>query len=433
MHTSKKLTVAAAVVFAIIMAANSNHVFADVPYINDNAESYQPRSGCCSSKVTILGGNFGFEHDDLGFPLRQVRIVARVDVINWFAFHPGGTVQDMLYGPEASQQVYNAPIFLWSDDHIEFEVECGKWNPDSPYYSDWPMTLYFLVTTENGISAARVFSLFDCSDPHSMVHINPDYGPCKSVLLLQNPNGDFGNAQTETIEPDLPTAVTRIVDFVASAGRYTALNYGSDITSGTYAWTNTEIPVEFKDFYQDSWERNYVQDGDEPSKSLCEGMAWGKYNVYIQHIFFRDENRNVALDLGEQIFQVVHSRPKVFELTKGSADCECSLDPYATEIHRGETLGFQATVANNRDGSATVYFATNITLPEGGVYPASGFLNGPFRLLVDPYGSVSGPLSFPIPVYAPLGTYFYRGYVGNSGVIYETCEFEFEVTPEVMP
>ena len=111
-----------------------------------------------------------------------------------------------------------------------------------------------------------------------------------------------------------------------------------------------------------------------------------------------------------------------------TAICRCGLDPDATVIPRGGTLGFEAAVINNTDQTGTVLFATRVTLPDGRVYPASDYLYGPIHLSLTPYQSRSKHLSHTIPSNAQLGTYTYHGYVGRPGPsIYHECQFCFEV------
>jgi hypothetical protein len=84
---------------------------------------------------------------------------------------------------------------------------------------------------------------------------------------------------------------------------------------------------------------------------------------------------------------------------------------------------------NYTDKSATVLFATKVTLPNGNMYPSSDYLIGPLSIYLDPYQSKSGYRSLDIPTTAPVGNYTYHGYVGNYGVgIYHECTFGFTVT-----
>jgi len=111
------------------------------------------------------------------------------------------------------------------------------------------------------------------------------------------------------------------------------------------------------------------------------------------------------------------------------AICECDLVPDATTISRGGTLGFDITVSNNTDEVQVFGFATYVTKPGGGKYPPSGYLIGPARVSLNPYGSKSAHRSLPIPGHVPVGTYTYYGVVGTLGAgLYDKCQFEFEVT-----
>lgn len=105
---------------------------------------------------------------------------------------------------------------------------------------------------------------------------------------------------------------------------------------------------------------------------------------------------------------------------------ECNLVPDTVVVPRGGTLGFQITITNNTNKSATVLSATKATKPDG---TKTRYLIGPLSISFDPYESKSGHRSHTIPANAPLGTYTYQDYVGNYGVgIYDECEFNFTVT-----
>lgn len=107
---------------------------------------------------------------------------------------------------------------------------------------------------------------------------------------------------------------------------------------------------------------------------------------------------------------------------------QCNLIPDTTVIHRGGTLGFQATATNNTNNSASVLFATKVTKPNGYWYPSSGFLIGPNSHPFGPYQTKSFYKSHYIPLTAPLGIYTYHAYVGNYGPgNYSECQFNFEV------
>ena len=104
-----------------------------------------------------------------------------------------------------------------------------------------------------------------------------------------------------------------------------------------------------------------------------------------------------------------------------------SLTPDVTVIPKGGTLGVDVTITNNADEAQLIYFAANVTLPNGNPYPPSGYLFGPVPVSLNPYESKSGRLSHTIPDNAPLGTYTYHGYVGNLGVgIIDQDQFDCE-------
>jgi hypothetical protein len=108
----------------------------------------------------------------------------------------------------------------------------------------------------------------------------------------------------------------------------------------------------------------------------------------------------------------------------------CSLIPNGAVLKRGGILGYQITVTNNTDEAQNFKFASKVKLPNGNMYPPSGYLIGPLEVYLNPYQSRSGYKSHTIPTGAQLGIYTYHGYVGNYGVgLYDECTFDFEVIP----
>jgi hypothetical protein len=105
------------------------------------------------------------------------------------------------------------------------------------------------------------------------------------------------------------------------------------------------------------------------------------------------------------------------------------LTPDSTSVPRGEILGFDVTITNNTGVAQILYFATNVTLPNGNIYPPAGYLFGPVPIFLNPHQSKSGHLSHTIPIGAPLGTYTYHGYIGKpfEGII-DDDHFDFQVT-----
>ena len=112
---------------------------------------------------------------------------------------------------------------------------------------------------------------------------------------------------------------------------------------------------------------------------------------------------------------------------------ECRLVPDATSIYRGGTLGFWASAQNNEGTTQNFKFVTKVKLPNGNMYPSSGWLFGPISVTLGPHTSKSKYLTQFIPGNAPYGTYTYYGYVGTSGppvVKYNECQFTFTVTTQ---
>ena len=131
------------------------------------------------------------------------------------------------------------------------------------------------------------------------------------------------------------------------------------------------------------------------------------------------------------VTEVCYYEPTIHAVT-------CSFTPVGTlpiRIVRGGYLGFWATGSNDSDDSQTFQFATFVTLPPNGTgskYPPSGWLFGPITVNLGPHTSKSKYLTQFIPYNAPFGTYTYHGYVGVVGpppLLYNQCQFNFEVVP----
>ena len=195
---------------------------------------------------------------------------------------------------------------------------------------------------------------------------------------------------------------------------------GCSITGG-YRYRGTQIP---------QLEGTYIF-GD-----FCSGRIWGAKEDssggwstielldtdFLITAFGEDE-------AGEIYF--IHYDPsdgaiyRIVELPNVSVN----LAPDSDIVPRGGTLGFQATVTNNIDEAQVVLFATNVTLPNGSIFPPLGFLFGPIVVRLGPNQSKSGHLSHTIPLSAPLGAYTYHGLVGQVGVgVIDEDQFDFEVT-----
>jgi hypothetical protein len=138
--------------------------------------------------------------------------------------------------------------------------------------------------------------------------------------------------------------VHHVVDFVASAGTYTATRYRN--------WNDNQIDVRLFDLFKDQTDtcgvdpykagiprngRNFVKDsGDENSDSLitcdntapaydecqaepiiprCDCLALGTYAIYVKAIYFGDDDASGDLSCGDTIFQIEMSDSAYFELT----------------------------------------------------------------------------------------------------------------------
>jgi hypothetical protein len=269
-----------------------------------------------------------------------------------------------------------APIISWTDNKIQFRFPRWQFNAG---------TIHVKVQTENGESNQKDFELRVTSlGIGSMDH------PGTGVLRLSGLG--FGDSR-QYVRPDGYGWVSTV-----------ALNHPEQTISvspdSITSWSDTEIQL------------------------TLPAIQFDFYGVTVETKYFFDSDGNGAYTPGlDTIYQTITGDPQLFR------PVECSLVPDATTIPRGGTLGFQGTVANYTDKSATILFATKVTLPSGNKYPASGYLIGPLSISFVPYQSKSGHKSLDIPITAPLGTYTYHGYVGNYGAgLYDECRFEFTVT-----
>jgi hypothetical protein len=89
-----------------------------------------------------------------------------------------------------------------------------------------------------------------------------------------------------------------------------------------------------------------------------------------------------------------------------------TLVPDGTTLHRGETLGFTATVRNNSDLTSTYEVWTEARLPGGGPYPGNPVI-GPTAITLGPHRTLVQHLTHVIPMNAPYGTYTYTGLAGG--------------------
>lgn len=307
------------------------------PAIDGMPEGMQPTAGSCGAIVTLRGSNFGAEH----ITGRQVVLAPKNMTCEW-------------------DSKVSVPIHAWTDKLIEWELPC--WTFAKGNYC-------VRVETEINVSNRQVFTV---EDHPTLLTTTPVRGPCMTWLTLQG-NGGFQNKQSK-MYTDNYHGVHHVVDFVASAGEYTATAYGTPSGTGGKWWTDTRIDVQLVNLFQDQvenkpltaggnfcsepqGERNFVRDRgvdvpagkcrididpgvgidyygcpNEPIIPRCDCLALGTFSVYVKAIYFGDED-GTATDLidndgdglvdegdegltcGDTILQVEKSDPVFFELT----------------------------------------------------------------------------------------------------------------------
>jgi hypothetical protein len=273
-----------------------------------------------------------------------------------------------------------APILSWTDNKIQFHLQ--PWT----FYEG---TIHVKVQTENGESNQKDFEL-----RKKLLIIASMTHPSTGVLRLSysgSPGYGFGDSR-QYVRPDGYGWVSTVA--LSHPGGTIPVSPDSIIS-----WSDTEIQL------------------------TLPAIQLDFYGVTVETTYFFDLDGNGVYTPGfDTIYQTITGDPLLFR------PVECNLVPDTTSIPRGGTLGLQATVTNYT-GSASVLAATKVTLPNGNMYPPSGYLFGPLSLPLEPSQSKLGHLSHAIPSNAPPGFYIYHGYVGNYGVgIYNECVFAFTVT-----
>jgi len=279
------------------------------------------------------------------------------------------------------------PVFSWTDSKVV--VRLLPWSLPIPT----PGLYSVSVSNESGYSNLVSFTH---RPPLSRTNLTRD----GLALTISGVDAGFGDLQSEVFGDNYGySSQVKIGD---RDHTYTATH----ITS----WTATQI-----DLILDS----FVDEIGSPVSEL-----YGNFGLLVETKYFYDINTNGQLDLADQVYQTVTSTLAELELPM----IQCEIVPDSTAVPRGGTLGFDITVTNNTDEVQVFGFATYATKPGGGKYPPSGYLIGPARVSLNPYGSRSAHRSHPIPGNTPLGTYTYYGVVGTPGAgLYHQCQFDFEV------
>lgn len=237
----------------------------DVPVI----EEIQPTFGVCGAIVGLFGGDFGDE------PFSDSRVEVRKASGKWEAL----------------------PIYAWTATRIDFQVPCWELAPGN---------YRIRVRTSGGVSNQVNFTVENVS----VGGASPRFGQCGTAVTIEGIG--FGNSQTEMLDDYY--GVHHVVDFSASQGDYTAVDYSN--------WSDTRFTVHFDDFYVDgasidTGSRNYMRDpGEEPLIQGCNYMGAGIWSLHPKTVYFGDNDGNGGLTADDTIFQVVTSNSDEFELVR---------------------------------------------------------------------------------------------------------------------
>jgi len=109
-------------------------------------------------------------------------------------------------------------------------------------------------------------------------------------------------------------------------------------------------------------------------------------------------------------------------------DVTIELVPLATVLHHGENLQLIAHLRNNTAIPQTIEAWTEVILPNGNPYGGNP-VAGPKTPTIGPYGVIVRDVSHTVPGAAPLGTYYYTGYLGEPGTsdILDWNGFSFDI------
>jgi hypothetical protein len=181
------------------------------------------------------------------------------------------------------------------------------------------------------------------------------------------------------------------------------------------------------------------------------GIAWdGEYlwnGDYIAGMIYRlDPSTGTVLDSfpapddsphdlawdGTYLWVVIGGgQNKIYQIEAYWPDLLLMLDPDATSIAPGGTLGYDATIINTTEETQQVWGITRVTLPNGNPFPGNPVL-GPLPIYVGPLDTLQTHIEHPVPAGAPLGVYTYEALVGtppNTVLAEDAFEFEVTLTP----
>jgi len=234
----------------------------EVPFI----QIIEPAYGVCGAIVTLRGVNFGQGGYNYHIQFKM----------------PNGNWMDL-------------PIYSWTSTQIEFQVPC---------WEVAPRNYKVRVETPGGESNQLNFTVQNVA----VSALSPGIGACGIELTVEGVG--FGNSQSQML--DYYFGVHHVVDFVASQGAFTAVEYGD--------WSDNSFSVKFSTFFEDgldqvTQERNFIRDDDiEPLITRCSLMGTGLWSVRLKTVYFGDDDGSLSLSSGDTIFQIVPSNPKYFEL-----------------------------------------------------------------------------------------------------------------------
>jgi len=232
------------------------------PTIRIKPQGITPNAACPTGLVNLEGENFGESQAE------GMRVEMK-------------TKNDPLW--------IKMPVYLWSDDQIFFEVPCVP-----------PGNYRVRVGGSNQVG----FTVMDCGPCNYTI---PEWGPCNpGAITLLNGTGQFGPSQDTISAPGATDGIYRTIQVTSTQGDYVSLIYSS--------WTNNEVKFRFRDFFQDL-DGDFLQDGDEPTISSCEGMDLGIWSIYIKYIFHSDDDLSGNYTQGDTVSQIETSMWHYFELT----------------------------------------------------------------------------------------------------------------------
>jgi hypothetical protein len=283
------------------------------------------------------------------------------------------------------------------DSHDIVHISYYDWGGDLKYATGYPSGPWDIQTVDSAVYVQLYFySIVNTSiatDSNNKVHISYYDATNDDLKYATNASGSW---------------VTQTIDSAGDVGGYTSIAVDSNNNVHISYYDATNGNLKYATNASGSWVTQTVDSAGDVGINTSITIANNK--VHISYYDATNDDLKYA--------------------TNDVPDITCSFTPGGTQLTRGETLKFWVSAQNNDAAIQAFKFATKVKLPNGNMYPASGYLVGPISVILTPGQSKSKYLTQVIPLTAPIGTYTYYGYAGTAGppvIKYNECQFTFSV------